>query len=112
MKKYIDADALIKEIELQADDCDVIEFQLAGYGCANIVKDFPAADVREVMASAWIPVSERLPEKDTECIITTKYSTLEFALYTGKNWVCECENFWTTQITAWMPMLEPYRGDE
>ena len=49
MGRYIDADALIKEIKEQADDCgDVIEFKLAGYACINVIKDFPAADVREV----------------------------------------------------------------
>lgn len=65
------------------------------------------------MASEWIPVSERLPEPETSCLITTTYGDVELAFrFTGKTWVCECEDFWTTQVTAWMPLPEPYKADK
>lgn len=68
----------------------------------------------------WIPVSERLPEKNKKVIIFTKTENLYIGTY--------CQNIDKTQngvflirdniymqidrIAAWMPLPEPYRESE
>lgn len=68
----------------------------------------------------WIPVSERLPEKNKKVIIFTKTENLYIGTY--------CQNIDKAQdgvflirdniymqidrIAAWMPLLEPYREKE
>ena len=68
----------------------------------------------------WIPVSDRLPEKNKKVIIFTKTENLYIGTY--------CQNIDKTQdgvflirdniymqidrIAAWMPLPEPYRENE
>ena len=65
-------------------------------------------------ANKWIPVSERLPEEDTEvlgtdrdgCIrhvVKDKSSLYEFATY---------EEMMHIDIVAWMPLPDPYKEDK
>ena len=72
------------------------------------------------MEQRWIPVSERLPEENKKVIIFTKTENLYVGTY--------CQNMDKTQngvflirdniymqidrIAAWMPLPEPYRGEE
>lgn len=57
-------------------------------------------------ATKWIPVTERLPEKDGEYLTSTMYGQV----------FCD---FWyndhfdrTETVIAWMPLPEPYHPEE
>ena len=57
----------------------------------------------------WIPVSERLPEEDACYLVTTSGTNndiIDIAYYT--------EGIWhkASRIKAWMPLPEPYRGEQ
>ena len=68
--------------------------------------------VLEILNKRWIPVSEKLPEKDGYYYVSGN----------GKVWSCRFVNLmyvkgWTNSadnppIEAWMPLPEPYKGGE
>lgn len=67
--------------------------------------------------NGWIPVSERLPEKNKDVITTVKYSGfmgmygrwLKTAFIDGYGeWNGECIG---GEVIAWMPLPEPYKED-
>lgn len=78
---------------------------------ARFVRTAPTADIREVINSAWIPVSERLPEPRTNCLITTTYGDVELVCFTGKVWWLgeDQSDYWTEQVLAWMPLPESFK---
>lgn len=58
-----------------------------------------------VTVQKWIPVSERLPEKNTTVIAATDYGVVFQALYAYDGW-----DLWEgneVNITHWMPLPEP-----
>lgn len=60
----------------------------------------------------WIPCSERLPEHRLYVLVTYKY---EYGLIdNGITWYSETENKWNTsrEVIAWMPLPEPWRGEQ
>lgn len=67
----------------------------------------------------WIPVSERLPEGDCECIVTAKnkhvdgYPDNEVCIadfYKGE--FAPSQAWWGIErILAWMPLPDPWKGD-
>lgn len=71
----------------------------------------------------WIPVTERLPEKTSKYLVTVGINFFGFgmndevsvAIYNIKDgWFCAEENKDTIigDVTAWMPLPEPWKGDE
>ena len=65
--------------------------------------------------SKWIPVSERLPEKNVEVLATTEWDEVTIAeMYSANNWFIHegTTNVDTDEITAWMPLPEPYKEGE
>lgn len=72
---------------------------------------------QEEKENGWIPVSERLPEKNKDVIATVKYSGF-MGMY-GRwlktafiddygEWNGECIG---GEVIAWMPLPEPYKED-
>ena len=72
-----------------------------------------------MVAEKWIPCSERFPE-DVE--IGEEYPTVifcteddvyvgfyEYCIYGNKWWTTE--DYTVSHVTAWMPLPEPYKGD-
>lgn len=58
----------------------------------------------------WIPVTERLPEIDEECLVTIKgnykpYMSID--QYFAYGW-----DDYGDDVVAWMPLPEPWKGDE
>lgn len=64
----------------------------------------------------WIPVTERLPELDTDVLITDQYGDVWQATYI--DW-CGDERFVTAEesitievVVAWRPLPEAYKAEE
>ena len=63
----------------------------------------------------WIPVSERLPESNTSVLVAdTRVDYVSFWVYAGDGlWYGGEFNTWGTEdITHWMPLPQPPKGDE
>ena len=65
----------------------------------------------EFVQHGWIPVTERLPETTSLCIVT-KYRVPFLAWYTGKNWRAADTVSVVDGITHWMPLPEPPKEDK
>lgn len=65
--------------------------------------------------SEWIPVSERLPEKNLWVLVTVKrygYCYLEIMRrHNYKEAWTDGSSFYTYEIIAWMPLPEPYKAE-
>ena len=89
--------------------------------------------IEQLKSLQWIPCSERLPEEDTEVLISyrykkgegdtdhvniniTSYGTTCFGgreIHTLKEWRQPFDYFHANyEVIAWMPLPEPYKGEE
>ena len=62
----------------------------------------------------WIPVSDRLPEKNVEVLATTSWDAVTIAeMYSANDWFIHegTTNAETDEIVAWMPLPEPYKAE-
>lgn len=60
----------------------------------------------------WIPISEKLPEKNVEVLATTEWGAVTIAeMYSVNDWFIHegATNAETDEIAAWMPLPKPYR---
>ena len=76
-------------------------------GC---IEDAPAADVEPVRR--WIPVAERLPEKNKEVVGWYKdnpFSPFRYGIvsWNGHGWVFTYAQRYVDSVTYWMPLPEP-----
>lgn len=65
--------------------------------------------------SDWIPVSERLPEKNVEVLATTEWGAVTISeMYSANDWFIHegTTNAETDDIVAWMPLPKPYKPQE
>lgn len=99
-KKYIDADEFKKENE-RLLHCDFP--YLSEETLEELIDNMPAADIPR-----WIPVTERLPEESGEYLVAIG-SMLYFSWFYKNDGVW---SFMNADITAWMPLPEPYKGCE
>ena len=83
------------------------------------IQDMQSAEVKKAfelgMEDAepqWIPCSERLPEDRRYVLVTFRfvYGLIDH----GITWYGESENKWDTsrEVIAWMPLPEPWKGEE
>ena len=76
--------------------------------CEKAIKNIPSAQ-------QWIPCSERLPEDDETVIVTRDNDIIAIATFeegeVNNGWWMD---FWYTEdnVKAWMPLPEPYKGEE
>lgn len=80
----------------------------------NIVEQLPSVNPQKI---GWIPVSERLPEKGGDYLVTNVFDigdkepvrevNKDYYCYHSKKWLYENEN-----IIAWMPLPESYKESE
>ena len=110
MARYINADSLLDYLH-SLDGYELISLK----AIRQSIDSEPTVDVREVMASAWIPVSERLPKNETKCLVT-RYDYVTKTPFVDLLWF---DNVWWDRrnsgdygVTHWMPKPEPYRGKE
>lgn len=66
--------------------------------------------------SGWIPVSERLPERDVDVLT---YHRNESFCYYYVSWIDDYSGKWTgfigslpDEVLAWMPLPEPYQEEK
>ena len=62
----------------------------------------------------WIPVTERLPEKNTSVLVYYKHGRNIF-WYDGKDGFCDIDEYGMNvpdnTVTHWMPLPEPPKGE-
>lgn len=57
----------------------------------------------------WVPVSERLPEKGVNVLISMSDNRVEIAYRADANWFNDYGNVWDhSEVEAWMPLPKPY----
>lgn len=74
------------------------------------IEDADVVDVPDTNVVKWIPCSERLPEANqiVMCSIKKEYANHRIVLQRFAN-----EEYWHNGIVeAWMPLPEPYKGEE
>lgn len=137
--RLIDADVVIGKAECLFKDLNSTEdFMGIGYNhgvgdSIAIIKNAPTIEAEPVKHGRWIPVSERLPEEDTEVLISYRYKegegdtshvdidiTTYGQMYFGgnkvgnnKHWRAPFEYFHSNyEVIAWMPLPEPYKRED
>ena len=63
----------------------------------------------EVVASEWIPVTERLPECNGRYLVTNEAwgaNEIEINVWEHGGW------YYNTKPIAWMPLPKPYKGEQ
>lgn len=61
----------------------------------------------------WIPVTERLPKDGDEVLITAWKDTVFISWRSDGIWTCDSFFFDdSTEVSAWMPLPEPYKEVE
>ena len=64
----------------------------------------------------WIPCSERFPKDDSICIVTVEYpnkeTVVDYGWFDKKGicWYVGMQEFRTSNVLAWKPLPEPYKG--
>ena len=59
-------------------------------------------------ARQWIPVSERLPKKVDNYLVTTNSGQIARYIFMG-DWASK--DYWMRYVVAWMPLPAPYRPE-
>jgi len=85
----------------------------------GFLKDTAESFMRENQsAQQWIPCDERLPEINHNVLISTVYGQVKEADFIGfdvesqPKWVSHGCLYWAEEVLRWMPLPEPYKGEE
>lgn len=116
----------IKALEQEpCEDCISREYAIkqCGFGMTNLLiadslRRLPPV-TPQPKTGHWIPVSERLPEKDTRVLVMVQVGKREpkvrsgfhyedgfFCIDNGDTWYARDK-----ELKAWMPLPEPYRAE-
>lgn len=60
----------------------------------------------------WIPVKDRLPEDDDPVLVTDCKWWTDIAFYDGLNWWYRDSQNLKADVSAWMPLPEPYKEED
>lgn len=63
----------------------------------------------------WIPVTDRLPKVDNiskRVLATTSWGLVKEAYYCVDHWSIDGIDYKFTSVIAWMPLPEPWKGEE
>lgn len=66
----------------------------------------------EALQDDWIPVSERLPEKDELVLVTVWNDVITAWRNRYGGWESAEDMYGKGDVTAWMPLPEPYKGGD
>lgn len=61
--------------------------------------------------NGWIPVTERLPEKGEKVMACDIDGDIMLGWMHDRTHLCAVDDYYKN-ITAWMPLPEPWKGDE
>lgn len=78
-------------------------------GCVtykDYLESLPCVEIED-----WIPVSERLPEKEQYVLVSTDMNYVVTAAFKGDYWNSVFDLDWV-EVLAWMPLPEAYKGKE
>ena len=77
----------------------------------DALKSIPSADRPK---GEWIPCSERLPEEETECLVTDSYGGIRHCVKDkcGNNEFATYEEYMHIDAIAWMPLPKAYEESE
>lgn len=100
--RYID----FCEIDLSSIDSASIERTIEGYAEANGLIEH----MHYVNDQRWIPVSESLP-KSNQIVLVTEDGEVKLSTY--EYWYGYGYGFYVSRgnVTAWMPLPDPYKGE-
>ena len=106
---------LIRGCNSALEEPRIFDCHNAGVKFAQYVTELPSVRPQEPKTGHWIPVSERLPDKYGNYLVTKKRirsygfeDIVEIGQYTiGCQW-----NRCDSRVTAWMPLLKPYEPQE
>lgn len=114
-KSGLSVDGIVKDYR---ESADVIEELSAKLQSANMERS------RQYYNGGWIPVSERLPEKNMVCLVAVgEFNLTQMAMYSDLMGTIDHmifyqgdygkENFAniTQYVKAWMPLPEPYKAE-
>lgn len=96
--------------ELSAEHNHNREMAVSFLGAKRIIEAVPS-----VQPQRWIPCSERLPEMFHDVLISTRWKTVDRAYRSFTCWLhngMDCTNYENDEILAWMPLPEPWKGEE
>lgn len=72
-----------------------------------VIENVPSAD----SSQDWIPCSEQLPKNNKDVLITCECGDVEVGWYDGE-WNGEGCVYDDDDIIAWMPLPEPWKGEQ
>lgn len=106
--------------ECNTDLCDGCTLLYAQGTVGQHLKDIETAIRVLENQPRWIPVSERLPEDNTLVLVTVKVGNREPKVRSGSYYMDgyfhidngDCWNSRDKELLAWLPLPEPYKGDE
>lgn len=68
--------------------------------------------IRNHMNDGWIPVEERLPERDKTVLACQRGGAIESAWHDGVRWKTGFSHAdWLRDVVAWRPLPEPYQAE-
>lgn len=106
----------IKEVEKKFVVGHKVLFALGAIGLASKITeiirshmDDQNGDITEMVGN-WIPVEDRLPEKNKTVLVCQRGGVIEVAWHDGYRWKTGFSHAeWLWDVVAWRPMPEPYR---
>lgn len=90
-----------------------LEYSIAMTRLCEIIEAQPKLSLETKTSDKWIPCSERLPEENGSYIVTSMdYVDTFEAVFDAGEWfsIDYCDDI--KNVIAWMPLPEPYKGDE
>ena len=105
MSDFISRSRLIEEIKRY--QMDIVSKATA----MKVIRNAPTVTDTNV-GGKWIPCSERLPENYGNVIACFSTGTVTELLYKGGGLFQGIYEYSTNVIIAWMPLPEPYKGEQ
>ena len=103
--RMIDADALFETLVTG----DIRETHQFCYPCKKVLEAIDAQPTVDPQPQ-WIPVTERLPDKDGRYLVTNShwgaYEVDWNIFFNNQGWL------WEQGVIAWMSLPEPYKGEQ